>query len=100
MDSPRYGTIIASPVLKIASAGSVCNGGFASDDGTCPDPPSVRTRQSVTMAWALAATDAPLPPPVLLILLESNESCVTLEVTTPAIGKGKYVLNLGTDDPQ
>ena len=51
------------------------------------------------MAWALAATDAPLPPPVSLTLLESNESTVTLEVTTPTIGTGKYVLDLKTDDP-
>jgi len=51
------------------------------------------------MAWALAATDAPLPPPVSLTLLESDKSSVTLVVTTPTIGTGKYVLDLKTDDP-
>eukprot|EP01044_Picomonas_judraskeda_P018153 COSAG03_NODE_3544_length_1956_cov_3.274098_1_plen_464_part_00 len=90
--SPRYGTIIASPVLKIASAGSVCNGEFAPDHQSCPGPPTVRTRQSVTVAWALAATDGPLPPHVSLVLLESQDNSVKQKVTTPTIGTDTYIL--------
>jgi hypothetical protein len=97
--SPRYGTIMPSPVLKITSAGSVCNGGFAPDNETCPNPsPNVRTRQIVTVAWALAATDTAVPPPVSLELLESDESSATLRVETPSIRNGTFVVALKMDD--